>query len=52
MSLRSELEKAEKRFLERYDSLDCWQWNDEQLIWTVQDYHSSLVFEGCKCDTL
>ncbi len=39
-TLRKKIEDAKAEHLRHYGVLD-WQWFDEVLIWTIQDYHSS-----------
>lgn len=39
VTLRTTIEKSRQWYLERLGRLD-WQWEDEGLIWTIQDYHS------------
>ncbi len=40
-TLRNKIENAKAEYLQRYGKLD-WQWTDEGLPWTIQDYHGSV----------
>lgn len=38
-TLRTTIERNKNFYLDRCGKLD-WQWEDEGLIWAIQDYHS------------
>lgn len=40
-TLRNKVENAKAEYLQQYGKLD-WQWTDEGLPWTIQDYHGSV----------
>lgn len=39
VTLKTTIEKNRQWYLERRGRLD-WQWEDEGLVWAIQDYHS------------
>lgn len=40
-TLRNQITNAKNDFLRRYGVLD-WRWEDEGIVWTIQDYHSCM----------
>lgn len=40
-TLRGKITEAKAEYLKEYGCLD-WHWYDEGLVWTIQDYHSSV----------
>lgn len=43
-TLRNQIEESKATYTEEHGKLD-WQWYDEELPWTIQDYESSVGLE-------